>query len=366
MRGGWMVWQVVQRIRDTSGDGRPLRAPFEIGPYRPWIAASANSHGALLVWSQFRCGVHMRTLRQGGCAVSAVSSGGYSATPTRRRQKLRDGFFVIARYAAVSSARVLVRLLRIAKCTALERKPRRDADRGKPLGADKRLVKGDEFTHDARAVAAVPQEQLEKALAELDGATGFVGPTKLQEIVGSVIADSAVARDVASFIGNLEQLQRRMGSSFLDEFQRDFEKHSVLDKAQKQRIIAVLPRVLQKRTALDHNAKAQTLASRLGGHLYHFSITCDLRPVFNDARDTIDGMFPVTTLKVQVHETYESTCVTASLSAKELTKISEQVANAQKKAAALMDHIRKNNIPVPEAGFRAGTTADTDDEEDDS
>jgi hypothetical protein len=222
------------------------------------------------------------------------------------------------------------------------------------------LIKSDAFRGDASAVAKTSAAHLEKVIAALDEAKGFLGQAALRRLVGSIVKDAEQARGVASFIFNLYSLQRQFGDSFLTQFQRDFDDHAPLDPVERSRISAALPRLLAKRPAAERHAKAERLSERIGGHLAHFSITCDLRPVFDEKRDVIEAMFPVATLKVEAHEMLPVT-LTARLSAKQIERILEEATNAQKKVAALRALLAQRGIEMPEAGVQA--EADEDEQE---
>jgi len=216
------------------------------------------------------------------------------------------------------------------------------------------LIESDAFRADLLAVAKTSPSDLESVIAALDKATGFLGPEALRQLVTSILKDPEQARGVASFIHNLYSLQRQWEgeSTFLTHFRRDFEAHAPLDAADKARIAAALPQLLHKRPAFERHAKAEALSLRLGAKLDHFSITCDLRPVFDEKREVVEAMFPVATLKVVSHESLSDTLI-ATLSAKQIEKILEEATNAQKKIAALSALIADRGIPMPEAGVQA-------------
>jgi hypothetical protein len=226
------------------------------------------------------------------------------------------------------------------------------------------LVKSEAFQNDASAVAKTSNEDLGKVAEALDGADGFLGPEALREVVGSVIEDRAQARGIASFIFNMYRLRQRHGDSFLANFERDLREHAP-DSLKRAKFVAVLPRLLQKRAPIDRHTKADTLSDRVGGSLHSFSITCDLRPVFDDKREVLEGMFPVALLKVDTMEAYKPKSILVKLTAKELDRIVTEATNAQKKVAALKTLLAEHNIRIPEAGVRAEASVNADETEED-
>lgn len=226
----------------------------------------------------------------------------------------------------------------------------------------RQLVMSDAFQEDAAAVEKTSSEDLDKVAAALDRAEGFLGPEALREVVGSVIQDRAQARGVASFIFNMYRLRQRHGESFLVRFEQDLRRHAPTP-LKEARFIAVLPRLLQKRAPMDRHAKADTLSGRVGGSLHSFSITCDLRPVFDDKREALEGMFPVALLKIDAVDAYRQESILVNLTAKELDRIVAEATNAQKKVAALKALLTERGIRVPEAGVRAESADETEENE---
>jgi hypothetical protein len=224
------------------------------------------------------------------------------------------------------------------------------------------LIKSDEFRGDASAVAKTSPADLAKVIAALDEAKGFLGPEALRRMVRSIVKDTEQARGVASFIFNLYSLQRQVGESFLTQFQRDFDAHAPLTPEDKTKISAALPQLLKSRPAAERHTKAEKLSERIGAQFAHFSITCDLRPVFDEKREVIEAMFPVATLKVVATEMLPVT-LTARLSAKQIERILEEATNAQKKVSALRSLLTERGFEIPEAGVQAET--DVDEEEQD-
>jgi hypothetical protein len=236
------------------------------------------------------------------------------------------------------------------------------------------------FIKDARAFAATPGAELDQVFAAIAKAEMFLGPAKLRELVRDCLADKERVQGVVSFIQNLRNVNER--SEF---FERDFalelarqekdsrtgtedagreianEDEKPLTTEEKSLIRDRLPQVLGAYPSFSRHEKARELAHRLGANLHQFTITCDLRPVFNEDRDKVEAIFPVATLKMVLSEDYLPVTMTAHLSSRQLTLMAKEVTNAQKKALALLAYLDHHKVTIPEVGLQAMGSADQDD-----
>jgi len=101
-------------------------------------------------------------------------------------------------------------------------------------------------------------------------------------------------------------------------------------------------------STLRRQAKAERLTSVTGQKLKSLDLVCDLRPVFNEPRTRIEGLIPMTTLRV--------TCegvdglpvgVEAIMSVKDLNQLAKSVQYAQAKLRALEEFIVEAGSAIP-------------------
>lgn len=227
------------------------------------------------------------------------------------------------------------------------------------------LFRTSAFRGDVSAVAKSSRTELENTISALDAASGFLGPEAIQRTVQGIIDNPERARGVASFVFNMLALQRQQGEGFLEKFKKGFDGADLeLEHTQKQLVSDLLGGLVRKRPAADRHGKADDLASRIGAPLHNFTITCDLRPVFDEKRESVEGMFPVAILTVETHASLLPETVTVRLSAKQLEKIVKEATNAQKKVTALRAMLAAKGIQVPEAGVQAPSEDEDKDETD--
>lgn len=100
--------------------------------------------------------------------------------------------------------------------------------------------------------------------------------------------------------------------------------------------------MIQEYPAVERYRKAQRLASITGFQVVGVEFVCDARPVFDKDRERIEGMLPVTTLKLVYEKQNEDIQVTeVLLSAAMLGELLEKANRAQQKLRVLSESINQ-------------------------
>jgi len=194
-----------------------------------------------------------------------------------------------------------------------------------------------QMVEDLLAVSEVPAEQIEAIAAAVEAEVGFLGEEELTQLVRTVIEDESRASSVVSALYNLQP--QRLGQvvemlrGWRRADRRNAEKFS--DQALAE-LEAKLPRLIRDYSVLKRSRKARRLRSILGNAVQGIELICDARPVFNDPRDTIEGLIPLTTMKIvyegQDEETRE---VEVTLTREDLDELARNVRKAQQKSDVL-------------------------------
>ena len=176
-------------------------------------------------------------------------------------------------------------------------------------------------------------DKLANAIANCDG---FLDPASLNCIVDDIVTDAEGRKAARRVIFNLEidavpGLLRSI-ESILEEEPDDFP----LEKSELDGVKRVLERLLKPAPALRRYRKASQLATLTGQELEDIQLICDLRPVFDESRESVEGLIPYTRLHVQVAgadglpRMFE-----AELSAQQVTELAQKAEKAVKKLAKL-------------------------------
>ena len=198
-----------------------------------------------------------------------------------------------------------------------------------------------EMVDDMLAVAAVPVEQVDAIAAALEAQPGFLEKTRLRELVEGIVTTKSLASSVVDALLNLrpQQLTQILGTleKWRQASPKNVEKFSekAFDCLKK-----VLPQLIKNYPALVRTRKAQRLRSILGDTVQGVELICDARPVFNVNRDSIEGMIPVTTIRIEYQGQDEETNVAEfTLTTDAVRELADELGKAQKKLEVLCQSI---------------------------
>ncbi len=195
-----------------------------------------------------------------------------------------------------------------------------------------------EMVSDLKAVKHISPDLLEQIAKTLSAVEGFLEPSGLNPRLRSVVADNEPIDSLRRVILNIksedvDDLLKRLRSireSDPDDFPLSIED---LDELADR-----LPRLLKPIPALRRYRKAERLATITGQPLEDLQLICDLRPVFDEDRNSVEGLIPVTHLKIVatggdgLPNVFE-----ADLTAKQVSDLAEQAEKAVRKLAVLRE-----------------------------
>ncbi|WP_437325543.1 hypothetical protein [Sorangium sp. So ce381] len=225
------------------------------------------------------------------------------------------------------------------------------------------LLQSDAFLNDARRFAAIPDDAFEAALKAVHSAPGFLGPRRLHAVARAAIADSKQAASFAHFVINFAELGRDTGirtSALVDSIAEELPDS--LSDAERRSIVDRLPQTLAPVLGVELQAKVDRVVRKTGSHLDELAMISDLRPVFDEDGERVEGLVPLTTLKLVVHQSgaLSPTVVEVRITEEELDDLCVQAARAKRKLAALKKLVSaQNGIELPESIMTLSDTPST-------
>lgn len=155
-----------------------------------------------------------------------------------------------------------------------------------------------QMVEDLSEVAAIPTESLNQLGDALEQQAGFPTAESLAKLVSQFLPDEPQGSAAFSALQNLrretipqvlETLQSWRSTSDQNKARLPDDQFDALQKN--------LQTLIRDYPALNRMRKADRLRTALGNEVEGFSFICDARPVYNEARDDIEGIIPLTTLK---------------------------------------------------------------------
>ncbi len=200
-----------------------------------------------------------------------------------------------------------------------------------------------EMVRDLLTVSQVPRELITELAKKLENESGFVTPDRLAEVVGEVLTDSSHVNATLAALNNLRPDQ-------VDQTIRNLNDWREADQANAKQFPAEafaslkeqLPLLIRDYPGLERYRKAEWLASVTGNTLETLELICDLRPVFDKGREVVEGLIPLTTLKlVYSGQDGVSQSVDVLLAADELDDLLNKANKAKQKLAALRECVNE-------------------------
>jgi DNA-directed RNA polymerase subunit F len=189
-----------------------------------------------------------------------------------------------------------------------------------------------EMVDDMLAVAAVPGEQIDAIAAALEAQPGFLEKARLRELVEGIVTTKSLASSVVDALLNLRPQQLTQVLGALEKWRQASTKNAEkLSADALDRLKRVLPQFIKHYPALVRTRKAQRLQSILGNTVQGVELICDARPV-----DSIEGMIPVTTMRIEYEGQDEETHVAEfTLTTESVKEFADEIRKAQQKLKVL-------------------------------
>lgn len=156
----------------------------------------------------------------------------------------------------------------------------------------------EEMVGDLKAITTVSADLLDKVAADLSGVDGFLDTTALNARLRSLLPQDAPVASVRRVVLNLksEDVERLLKQ--LRPIQEDNADDFPLSAGDLDNLNTLLPRLLRPIPALRRYRKAERLAKITGQPLEDVQLICDLRPVFDENRQNVEGLIPFTHFKI--------------------------------------------------------------------
>jgi hypothetical protein len=196
-----------------------------------------------------------------------------------------------------------------------------------------------QMVEDLLVIAEIPGEAIDRIVTSLENSVGFLNEEGLKRLVQEVLPEEQQMSSVISAIHSIRpgRVDRVLAS--LQEWRATDRQNAerVPDEVLKE-IQQKLANLIREYPAWDRFQKARRLASLTGNKAQQVELICDVRPVFDRAREHVEGLVPLTTLKL-VYETQsdETKCIELLLSADVLKDLLAKAEKAYQKQTIMRD-----------------------------
>lgn len=212
----------------------------------------------------------------------------------------------------------------------------------------------------ALVVLGEPEESLTRLALEFSGASGFLTDEGRKVILSRVLSGDQEKVRFFSLLLDIGDhfLQKREGiNGFLAYLEKSLSKPDgprteILGREELDHLKGLLLHLLDRCPAHLRHLKAERLAIATGLRTDSIDLICDLRPVFDQRREKVEGVMPFTTLKIVATGTDRfPVSFEAILSAGDVEDLLKKVKDAVAKLNALGRLAEQTKLPVPSVGL---------------
>ena len=212
------------------------------------------------------------------------------------------------------------------------------------------LAQDADFLQDAQCILAIDEDAYPRLATRLAQSDAFLGRSALATIVSEVLGEGS--DQIASIV-------YRLGGIIHEANMDAMEAANMLGKAIEEKAESLKPQ--DRRTLVDRicklvaepvgiakQYKARQLVDAIVAELDTFRIICDIRPIFDDKRERIDGAIPLAILRLEYSKPDgETDVVELRVTEEQLARLGERITDASLKLKLIKDLLAGEGIPIP-------------------
>lgn len=218
-----------------------------------------------------------------------------------------------------------------------------------PFLADQ-LAQDADFLDDAQHILGLDEDAYLRLATQLAKADTFLSRPDLAAIVGAVIGEGSDR--ITSIVYRLGSVVHDADMDVMDAMdalsKAIEEKAEGLEPQQRRTLSERLRKLIAEPIGLAKQFKARRLVAAIGAELDDFRIICDIRPIFDQKHERIEGAIPVATLRLE-YSTPDgnSAVVELRVTEKQIAKFGERIADANLKLRMIKELLASQHVTIP-------------------
>jgi len=195
---------------------------------------------------------------------------------------------------------------------------------------------------DLLAAGGLAAEQIESLADILDREAGIPSDLRLEEIVTGILGEGSLADSVLRTIINLRpdriesavrNLKQWRNANAANEARVSLDQLEIVRKR--------LTELIENYPVLARYRKSQRLRTLTGRAAESLELICDLRPVFDPTRRLVEGLIPITTLRVEYRTNDGSSVLEVLVTEEDLDNLASEVERAKQKLQSLKESVTR-------------------------
>ncbi len=187
---------------------------------------------------------------------------------------------------------------------------------------------------DIKRLSKVPEQQINQLSAALHSASEFY---LIEKVIAENIDDEKQASAISRLVENIIPESLKYLTGMIKSWRKSLgEPDGYMTEEELEAVSVALNKLIRNSPAITRVKKAQVLKTVTGNEVFGVMFVCDARPVYNEARDDIEGYVPVTTMKiVYQRQNGDSEEIEFVLMPNEIDLFIERATNARDKVRVL-------------------------------
>ncbi len=212
------------------------------------------------------------------------------------------------------------------------------------------LAQDADFLRDAQCILALDEDAYLRLATQLAKSDSFLSRSDLAAIAAHMLGEGS---------DRIASIVYRLGGIIHDADMDAMEAANVLGEAivekaeglkpqDRQTLVNRIRKLVAEPVGIAKQYKAQQLVDAIGAELDAFRIICDIRPIFDEKRERIDGAIPLAVLRLEYSKPDgETDIVELRVTEKQLAKLGERITDASLKLKVIKDLLARQDIPIP-------------------
>lgn len=152
---------------------------------------------------------------------------------------------------------------------------------------------------DIKRLSEVPEKQIDQLSDAVHSTSEFY---LIDKVIAAHIDNEKHAKAVSRLVENIVPESRKFLTGMIRNWRKSLsDPDSYMTEEKLETVSVSLEKLIRNSPAITRVKKAQVLKTVTSNEVFGVMFVCDARPVYNEARDDIEGYLPVTTMKIVYH-----------------------------------------------------------------
>ena len=221
------------------------------------------------------------------------------------------------------------------------------------------LAQDEDFLADGRFLLSISDADFSRVAIKLGIRDDFLSTPVVRSITDDALGEGEQSEKLSKIImrvGHVLHDADMPANKAMDVLGKAIEKRSeALSVDERQKLVKRFRVLIAEPLGLARQFKAERLVAATGAELDKVRVVCDMRPVFDAGRESIEGVIPLAVLRIEYTTVgQDSQVVEMRVTKKQLEEIQSLVTAAIRKLEVITDHLQSQNVTLPETKATLG------------